>query len=88
MLWEKQQLGSDTPDSIINTLWFYNTVHFGLRGSDEHREMCWDDIKLCADTDGQEYLEFTERQTKTRTGLYCGSMEIFCYRLHKLMINQ
>lgn len=67
-LWESKQFGLSTPDSIINTLWFYSTVHFGLRGSNEHRDMCWGDITLGTDIQGQEYLEFSERQTKTRTG--------------------
>lgn len=66
--WEKGQLGGSTPDSILQTLWFYNTVHFGLRGCQEHRDMCWGDITLKSDENGHEYLEFTERQTKTRTG--------------------
>ena len=30
--------------------------------------MCWADINLNVDGEGQEYLEFVERQTKTRTG--------------------
>ena len=68
LLWEKNQLGSQTPDAILQTLWFYNTVHFGLRGRHEHHEMCWGDVTLKTSTDGHEYLEFCERQTKTRTG--------------------
>lgn len=62
------QMGASTPDIILQTLWFYNTVHFGLRGCAEHRDMCWGDINLKEDENGNEYLEFTERQTKTRTG--------------------
>lgn len=68
ILWEKKQFGSETPDAILHTLWFYNTVHFGLRGRHEHREMCWGDVTLKTNTDGHEYLEFCERQSKTRTG--------------------
>jgi len=30
--------------------------------------MCWGDVKLKETADGKEYLEFNERQTKTRTG--------------------
>lgn len=60
-------MGARTPDSIINTLWFYTTVHFGIRSAEEHRNMCWGDIKRSEDGQGQEYLEFVERQTKTRT---------------------
>ena len=31
--------------------------------------MCWGDVKLKKTADGKEYLEFNDRQTKTRTGL-------------------
>ena len=67
-LWECDQLGATTPESIINTLWFFTTVHFGMRSAEEHRNICWGDIKLDKDSQGQEFLEFVERQTKTRTG--------------------
>ena len=50
------------------TNWFYTTVHIGLRGYTEHREMCWGDIALKGDENDHEFLEFTKRQTKTRTG--------------------
>ena len=68
ILWQRQQFGLHTPDSIINTLWFVNTVHFGLRAADEHRYMCWGDVTLRKDSNKQEYLMFDERQTKTRSG--------------------
>ena len=55
-------------EALLNTVWFNNTIHFGLRGCKEHREMCWRDIKLCQTSTGQEYLEFNERETKTRSG--------------------
>ena len=68
LLWENGQLGCSTPESILNTLWFYNTAGFGLRGVDEHRQMTYGDVSLKTDADGIEYLEFTERSTKTRQG--------------------
>ena len=30
-LWRANQLGAATPDSILQTLWLYTTIHFGLR---------------------------------------------------------
>ena len=30
--------------------------------------MCWGDLTLCQTSTGQEYLEFNERETKTRSG--------------------
>ena len=37
----------------------------------EHKDMCWGDVKLKETADDKEYLEFNERQTKTRTGSDC-----------------
>ena len=62
VLYEKDLLGSST------AVWFNNTIHFGLRGCKEHREICWGDVKLCQTSTGQEYLELNERETKTRSG--------------------
>jgi len=66
VLYEKELLGTATPEAL--TIWFNITVHFGLRGCKEHRDMCWGDVKLCKTLSGEEYLEYHERQTKTRTG--------------------
>jgi hypothetical protein len=30
MLYQKKLLGESTPESLLNTVWFNNTVHFGL----------------------------------------------------------
>ena len=68
VLYEKELLGTSNPESLINTIWYMNTIHFGLRGCDEHRKMKWGDVQLKTDTDGTEYLEYSERQTKTRSG--------------------
>ena len=67
-LYEKGILGTRYPE---NTLWLNSTMHFGLRGCKEHREMCWGDVKLKETAEGKEYLEFNERQATTRTGSDC-----------------
>ena len=69
VLYEKNLLGLSSGEALLNTLWLNNTFHFGLRGCQEHRDMCWGDVKLCEDAKGNEYLEYTERQTKTRSGI-------------------
>ena len=57
------------PQAVINTLWLNSTIHSGLRGGKEQRELCWGDVKLKQKPVGTEYLEYSvERQTKTRTG--------------------
>ena len=41
-------------------------IHFGLRGCKEQKELRWGDVILKSDSDDKEYLEYFERQTKTR----------------------
>ena len=49
ILYEKGLLGMCSPEALSNTPWLNNTLHFGLRGCKEHRDMCWGDVKLiCA----------------------------------------
>ncbi|CAB4025586.1 Hypothetical predicted protein [Paramuricea clavata] len=45
-LYAKNLFGMRNPESLLNTLWLNNTMHFGLRGCKEHRDMCWGDVKL------------------------------------------
>ena len=41
-------LGSSTVEALLNTVWFNNTIPFGLLGRKEHREMCSrGDVELC-----------------------------------------
>jgi len=68
ILYEKGFLGVLSPEAILNTLWLNNSLHFGLQGIKEHHDMRWGDVKLCKTDHGDKYLEFNERQTKTRTG--------------------
>jgi len=69
IVYETNQLGHSTPDSIINSLWWNLTTHLGMRVNTEHVNLRWGDITLKSDMFGHGYLEFVkERQTKTRTG--------------------
>ena len=68
ILSEKSLLGISKGEALINTLWLFNSLHFGLRGCGEHLQMCWGDIQIMKDADGTEYLHFSERQTKTTSG--------------------
>ncbi|VDI15060.1 Hypothetical predicted protein [Mytilus galloprovincialis] len=62
------QLGLSNPTALLHTVWFCNTVYFGLRGVTEHYQMRWGDVKLCKDHKNNEYIQMNERNTKTRTG--------------------
>ena len=68
ILYENNLLGISNAKALLNTVWLFNSVHFGLRGCEEHRQMTWGDVQLHMEADGTEYLEYSERQTKTRTG--------------------
>lgn len=43
-------------------------MHFGLRGRQEHINMYWGDVEQKTNSSGCRYLEFNERETKTRNG--------------------
>ena len=66
VLYESNILGISSAEALINKVWLMNSIHFGLRGSDDHHQMCCSDVKLLRDADGTEYLEYCERQTKTK----------------------
>lgn len=68
ILFDKRLLGISSPQALLNTVWLNNMIHFGVRGCKEQKELRWGDIVLKTDGDGKEYLEYFERQTKTRPG--------------------
>ena len=62
-------LGLSSPQSLVNTVWLNNMLHFGLRGGKEQTELQWGDFVLKSDSEGRQYLEYSvERQKKTRPG--------------------
>ena len=66
-MYEKGLFGVASAEGLVNTLRLLNTINFGLRGCEEHRQMTWGDVKVAQETDGSDYLEYTERQTKTKS---------------------
>ena len=68
ILYGQDLLGCSSSEALINTIWLNNTQFFGLRGCQEHRDMGWGDVERKETADGTVFLEYSERQTKTRTG--------------------
>ena len=68
LLWSKGLLGSQSSKSLIATMWFVLTQHFGLRGCQEHHEMYVEDFSFSKDDNGVEYVTYEENPTKTRQG--------------------
>ncbi|XP_056002380.1 uncharacterized protein LOC125661399 isoform X2 [Ostrea edulis] len=63
-LFESGQLGNRNPACLLRTMWFINTVYLGIKGSKEHHQLKWGDIKLCCDKkDNLEFLEYRRRET-------------------------
>ena len=66
-LWKSGQLGTDNPRSMINTLWWFNTIHFGLRSVTPHRQLRWGDVTLSTDLSGRRFLTFNKTVSDTDT---------------------
>ena len=58
LLWESKQLGEHSPYMLLQTVWYFNTMHFGWRGCDEYRHVCLGDFTVATDTDGIDYVEY------------------------------
>ena len=67
-MWQTGALGTQNPQSLQYTLWWYLMTEAGMRASREHLFLCWGDVKLKTKTDGKRYIEHMERQTKMRMG--------------------
>ena len=49
LLWECGQLRDANGWPLINTMWFFLTQHFGLRGRQEHYTMKVEDFSRCTE---------------------------------------
>ena len=63
LLWSKGLLGNQSPKSLIGTMWFLLTQHFGLRGCQEHHDMFVEIFLFLV-----EYVTYEENITKTCQG--------------------
>ena len=68
ILWENGQLSNQTPRSLINTMWWLLTMHFVLRGRQEHHDMMVEYFSIEKDDNAVEFITFSEGPTKTRQG--------------------
>ena len=65
---KKGVIGTHSPQALLNKIWLNNTTLSGMRGATENHSMKWGDVKLKKDENELEFLEFHERDNKTRTG--------------------
>lgn len=62
------QLGDSNPVSLQFSLFYFFTKGFGLRGRQDQRNMKFGDITIGKSSDGEEYLELRERNSKMLDG--------------------
>ena len=43
---ESGAMSTDNAEGLVTLVWYLNILNFGLRGTHEHRQLKWDDIKL------------------------------------------
>ena len=66
ILWESGQLGCNSSRSLIQTVWWNNCLHFGMRGREEHHSLKIEQFCLEIDENGRRYISYTEGLIKTR----------------------
>ena len=69
-LWESGALGLHSPESLLHTVWFHTTKLLGFRGSNEARQIRLKDFTIVKNESEEkiDYIEWNERETKTRHG--------------------
>ena len=78
ILWEKGILGEDSPDKLRQTVFFFLSVRFGLRGLKEQYELRrYPDSQInIVKVDGKDTLVYREFQSKTRQEGYLTRVRI------------
>ena len=70
ILWEKGLLGDHTPQTLLDTMVFYNGLYFALRSGREHRQLrsfpC--QIQLVERPGERPFLQYTEDCSKNHPG--------------------
>ena len=46
------QMGRQSPEALIRTIWYFLTLHMGMQGRDEHCKLRYGDFALKTDEDG------------------------------------
>ena len=66
ILWESWQLCCNSSRSLIQTVWWNNCLHFGMRGRKEHHSVKIEQFRLEIDENRRHYISYVEGLSKTR----------------------
>ena len=67
-MWEEGIVGTETPDSVINTFLFLTGKLFALRGGREQRDLSHDQFQFVEQCDGMMMIKYGEKLSKTNQG--------------------
>ena len=67
-LWSKGKLGSQTPQSLLDTVVFLYRLYFALRSGKEDRNLSTDQLELVEQPDSVPHLIYTENVSKNNPG--------------------
>ena len=73
-MWQTGALGSGSPKSLQQTMWWIMCTRFGKRGNEENRTLQWGDVRVEKSATGLKYPVSKERVTKTRQGDNCSDV--------------
>ena len=90
ILYEKKQLGLETPESLFQTAWFNIMLHFGKRGRENMREMTAEDIQIHKSSSGLEstshLLKGPRRITKEASTAAKMRLQLSCQRCREILV--
>ena len=66
LLYENNLPGVSSAESLLNTVWLNNIIHFGMGACQEHRDLCWGEVKLATDVSGDKYMVYTLKDKQKR----------------------
>ena len=67
-LWDKSVLGNSNPEVLLRTTFYLIGLNFGMRAGDEHRKLSSTNFSFHTDSEGREYLLYSEGVSKTNQG--------------------
>ena len=81
-LFETGVMGKDTPNALLNLVWFLLCLHFGKRGAEGWREMKKDTFHVGRDDEGRHFISYSaaEKQ-KNHQGNFKIHLLKYCIKL-------
>ena len=66
IIWESGQLGCNSSRSPVQTVWWNNCLHFGMRDREEHHSLRFEHFWFETDENGRRCISYAESLPKTR----------------------